>query len=200
MGPRRGVLMGWGLLRVRELGLWNAWILTVPPLIPTPIFLRLHNEKGAPDPRKMRLPKTKTAFIYVTKLIHIPAVIYSVFLPLRLGTVWFYVGLPIALAGIAGSMLTLVNWADTQPGKPVTGGLHRYSRHPGYLTGFLVDAGVTIASASWLYMLFAIITGVGMVASIDIEEAQCLGHYGRAYREYMDRTPRWIGIPEKRKK
>ena len=41
-----------------------------------------------------------------------------------------------------------------------------------------------------------IIVGVGAVYFIKIEEAQCLGHYGAAYREYMDRTPRWIGIPK----
>ena len=44
-----------------------------------------------------------------------------------------------------------------------------------------------------------IIVGVGAVYFIKIEEAQCLGHYGGAYREYMDRTPRWIGIPKSEK-
>jgi protein-S-isoprenylcysteine O-methyltransferase Ste14 len=30
------------------------------------------------------------------------------------------------------------------------------------------------------------------------EEAITLGHYGKAYKEYMNRTPKWIGIPKKR--
>jgi hypothetical protein len=25
-----------------------------------------------------------------------------------------------------------------------------------------------------------------------------LGHYGKAYKEYMNRTPKWIGFPKKR--
>jgi protein-S-isoprenylcysteine O-methyltransferase Ste14 len=33
---------------------------------------------------------------------------------------------------------------------------------------------------------------------VKIEEAQCLWHYGAAYREYKNRTPRWIGIPKSR--
>jgi len=28
-----------------------------------------------------------------------------------------------------------------------------------------------------------------------LEEQGCLDHYGDSYREYMKRTPRWIGMP-----
>ena len=31
---------------------------------------------------------------------------------------------------------------------------------------------------------------------LNAEERHCLKVYGNAYREYMDRTPRWIGIPK----
>jgi len=58
--------------------------------------------------------------------------------------------------------------------------------------------GVSIISASWVFLLFTIIFGIGATRPyfIKIEEAQCLGHYGAAYREYMNKTPRWIGIPK----
>jgi len=42
--------------------------------------------------------------------------------------------------------------------------------------------------------LFPIIVGVGAAYFIKMEEACTLGHYGKVYREYMNRTPRWIGI------
>jgi protein-S-isoprenylcysteine O-methyltransferase Ste14 len=29
------------------------------------------------------------------------------------------------------------------------------------------------------------------------EEAITLGHYGKEYKEYMKKTPKWIGIPKK---
>jgi protein-S-isoprenylcysteine O-methyltransferase Ste14 len=32
------------------------------------------------------------------------------------------------------------------------------------------------------------------------EERFCLKEYGDAYREYMNRTPRWIGITKSKKK
>jgi protein-S-isoprenylcysteine O-methyltransferase Ste14 len=58
--------------------------------------------------------------------------------------------------------------------------------------------GMSIISASWIFLLFTIIFGVGVTRPyfIKIEEAQCLGHYGDSYREYINRTPRWIGIPK----
>ena len=92
----------------------------------------------------------------------------------------------------------MVNWAVTPAGEPVTKGLYRYSRHPIYVAGIFMLLGVSIISVSWVFLLFTIIFGVGATRPyfIKIEEAQCLGHYGTAYRAYMNKTPRWIGIPK----
>ena len=83
-------------------------------------------------------------------------------------------------------------------GKSVTRGFYKYSRHPMYVRGFIVLLVVSILSASWVFLLFTIIFGVGATRPyfIKIEEAQCLGHYRAAYREYMNKTPRWVGIPK----
>ena len=182
-----------------ELGLWNAWIFTVPSLLLTIYFLRLAKEKRAPSPKNVRLSKTKMSFCLFSKFIYFAAVAYSVFLPLKLGTIWFYVGLPITLIGLATSAYVMVNWADTPAGEPVTRGLYGYSRHPMYVTEVLLLLGVSIISASWVFLLFPIIVGVGAAYFIKMEEAFCLGHYGKVYGEYMNRTPRWIGIPKSEK-
>jgi len=185
---------------VFKIGIWNAWILMVPFLLVNLIFFLLMVKKGAPG-GPSRVPcKSKTTLLFATssKIIYLPAIIYSVFLPLKLGTIWFYIGLPITLVGLLGSIVVMVNWAVTPAGEPVTRGFYRYSRHPIYVTGVFMLLGVSIISASWIFLLFTIIFGVGVTRPyfIKIEEAQCLGHYGSAYREYMNRTPRWIGIPK----
>ena len=105
-----------------ELGLWNAWIFMVPSLLLMLFSLRLFIEKRAPA-TSMRLSKTKLSFCLFSKFIYFAAVIYSVFLPLKLGTIWFYVGLPITLIGLVGSMVTVVNWANTPAGELVIRGL-----------------------------------------------------------------------------
>ncbi|MCJ7633394.1 isoprenylcysteine carboxylmethyltransferase family protein [Candidatus Bathyarchaeota archaeon] len=182
------------LIPAFELGLWNAWILMVPSLLLMLLSLCLFIEKRAPA-TGMRLSKTKLSFCLFSKFIYFAAVIYSVFLPLKLGTIWFYAGLLITLIGLVGSMMTVVSWVSTPAGKIVTRGIYHFSRHPIYVTEVLLLLGASMASASWVFLLFPLIVGVGAVYFIKIEEAQCIGHYGSAYREYMNRTPRWIGFP-----
>ena len=180
------------------LGLWNAWIFMVPSLLLMLLSIRLFGEKRAPA-ASMRMSRTKLSFCLVSKFIYFAAVAYSFFLPLKLGTIWFYAGLPLTLAGLVGSVLTVASWAATPAGEMVTKGIYRFSRHPIYVTEVLLLFGVSIASASWVFLLFPIIVGVGAVHFIKMEEAQCIGHYGKAYREYMERTPRWIGLPRSEK-
>ena len=182
------------LLPEFEFGLWNAWIFMVPSLLLMLFSIRLFGKKRAPV-ASMRLSKTKLSFCLVSKFVYFAAVIYSVFLPLKLATVWFYVGFPIALIGLVGSGMTVVSWVTTPAGEIVASGIYRFSRHPIYVTEVLLLLGVSIATASWVFLLFPIIVGVGAAYFIKMEEAQCVGHYGKAYQEYMDRTPRWIGIP-----
>ena len=187
-----------------ELGFWNAWIFMGPSVLLMLLCLLVMIRKDAPG-GPARVPcKSKTTLLVasLSKIIVFPAAVYSVFVPLELGTVWFYVGLPIALIGLAGSLAVLVSWAITPAGEPVTRGFYRYSRHPMYVTMVLLLLGVSIASASWDFLLFAIITAVGVTRPyfVKIEEAQCLGHYGASYREYMERTPRWLGMPKSKKR
>ena len=121
------------------------------------------------------MSKTMLSFFRFSKLIYFPVLIYSVFLPLKLGTIWFYVGLPITLLGLVACMIVLVNyWANTPPGEPVTKGLYRYSRHPMYVTSSLFLLGLTITSASWVLLLITIIMTVGEVVFIGLEEQGCL--------------------------
>ncbi len=183
-----------------ELGLWNAWVFMVPSLLFMLLCLRVMTKKGAPGGAEgSRMSKPTLLFCIITKFYYFVAVAYSFFLPLKLWTIWFYVGLPITLIGLVGSLIVLVSWAITPAGEPVTRGIYRYSRHPMYVTAFLLELGVSIASVSWVFLLFSIIGVVGAVYFIRMEEAFTLGHYGAAYQEYMNRTPRWLGIPKSEK-
>jgi protein-S-isoprenylcysteine O-methyltransferase Ste14 len=159
--------------------------------------------KGAPGGEvRHKCTKTTLLFAFLSKLIHFPAAIYSVFLPLKIGTIWFYIGLPLSLIGLVGNVFVYLDWFNTPAGEPVTRGIYRYSRHPMYVAMVLLFLGVSVISASWVFLLFTIITGVGVTHPyfVKIEEAFTIGHYGVVYLEYMYRTPRWIGIPRSKKK
>jgi hypothetical protein len=93
------------LVPVFELGLWNAWIFMVSALLVTLLCLLVMMKKGAPG-GPARVPcKSKMTLVVATlsKFIYFPSAIYSVFLPLQVRTIWFYVGLPITLVGLVGS-------------------------------------------------------------------------------------------------
>ena len=181
-----------------EIGVWNACILMVYTLVHifllSLIFRDAMKKRGASG----NIPYTKvekSANIF-RQAILILTFIYSIFLPLQLGTTWFYTGLAVYLVGLITYTIVMVNWASSPPDEPVTRGLYRYSRHPQYLTQFLMFIGVGIASASWIFLLLEIVTMVLINIVVIPEENFCLEKYGDAYREYMNRTPRWIGIPK----
>jgi len=180
-----------------KVGLWNAWIFMLIVLLTLPFFIRFANRRVIPSQEEefKTFLKTNKALFWSSKYIIFIAAIYSIFLPLKLRTIWFYVDVPIALFGLTGMVIVMVNWANSPTTEPIRKGLYRYSRHPMYVTYFLVFLGTSIATASWLFVLFLILFTVGTVAFVDFEEKGCLEQYGDIYREYRDRTPRWIGIP-----
>ena len=179
-----------------EIGLWNAWIF-MPYLFL--LMLLVGKLKKGEDPGKIELDalgKTGKRIFNFSMLVFLSALIYSVFLPLELGMIWFYGGLPITLIGLVTLTIAMMNFANTPWDKPVTKGLYHYSRHPVYITIALFLLGIGIASASWLFLLLSIIFTILNTFRAVNEERYCLNKYGDAYREYMVRTPRWIGLPK----
>jgi protein-S-isoprenylcysteine O-methyltransferase Ste14 len=92
--------------------------------------------------------------------------------------------------------MVFIGFAATQPDKLVTKGIYRYSKHPMYFVPFIVFVGVGIATASWIFLLFSVLYMIVSLLFVDAEEGYLLKFYGDTYREYMNRTPRWIGIPK----
>jgi len=183
------------LIPAFELGLWNAWIFM--PYLFLIMYAAFKLKKGEePKDELEALSKTEKRIFDSAMLVFFSALIYSVFLPLKLGTIWFYVGLPITLIGLVTVTIAMANFATTPWDEPVTKGLYHYSRHPMYITTFIFLLGVGIASASWLFLLLSIIFTILNSQRAIHEERFCLEKYGGAYREYLNRTPKWIGIPK----
>jgi len=180
---------------VFEIGIWNAWIFMLINFLPMPIIMRVH--KGLTGEVMKQYSEANKAVSYIEWILWILAFAYSIFLPLRLGSMLFYVGLPIALVGTVTYIMVIVSFVTTPLGeKPVTTGLYSYSRHPMYITQLVMLIGVGIASASWLFLLLTIVYSALGFTYAGSEEHVCLEKYGDAYREYMERTPRWIGLPK----
>ena len=175
-----------------EIGVWNAWILAVvlllPAYIPTLTLKDFAKKMGQGE-------HYGNIEIFMNVLVII-LMICTIFLSLKLGTAWFYTGLFIYLLGLIIFTITIVNVAFTPFGKPFTKGVYRYSRNPGYLAQIIVFVGIGIASASWFYLLLSVILILLTYLLVVIEERLTLDKLGDDYLEYMNKTPRWIGIPK----
>jgi len=179
-----------------DIGIWNAWVFTVSQLITIPFLFLIAGKRGSTHDEDLDMPTTQRIITASTKLLLFPILIYSIFLPLKLGTIWFYIGLPITLLGIVTHIIALVNWTTTPTNAIITRGLYRFSRHPMYIADFLFFLGLGIATASWIFLLFSILWLATNFILGNYEEQDCLDKYGDSFREYMNRTPRWIGIPK----
>ena len=168
-----------------EIGVWNAWILTLYIALHPLIMMLIDKLVGTGDIfKKMGEPtlnKTeKTINIFSNFVLLFALLIYSIFLPLQLGTTWFYVGLTLCVLGMVTWTIAIVNIADIPLGKPWDRGLYRYSRHPMTLAGYFILIGAGIASASWIFLLFSIVYIVLSVFPTIAEERFCLEKFGTA--------------------
>jgi protein-S-isoprenylcysteine O-methyltransferase Ste14 len=182
-----------------ELGLWNAWILILPfMLIFSVIGYRILGERGSGG--FSGFTKKEKMLGSVGMVIVFVFYAYSVFLPLKVGSFWFSAGLLTYLLGMLFVILALLSFHAVPVGKPVTKGVYRISRHPMYVGEILIYISISIACLSWIFLLPVIVTVAYESYIVAAEERICLNQYGDAYRGYMNRTPRWIGIPKSLKK
>jgi protein-S-isoprenylcysteine O-methyltransferase Ste14 len=189
------------LIPAFEIGLWNAWIpmavLLAAAFVPLYIDSERTEKRSEGEPAGSELDKiTKIAHV-ITHLVIMPlALIYSLFLPLKLGTPWLYVGLPFYLLGLAMVLMASISFSTAPLDGPMNRGVYAISRHPGYLGFSLAYVGLGIGCASWVLLLCALVWIIWWHFGVIEEESILLEKYGDSYRQYMNRTPRWIGIPK----
>ena len=179
------------IIPVFKAGVWNAWIPIVIFLcffIVTPFFGDIGKKISHGEEEK-----TLSKF---TALVAIIMWVYAIFLPLKTGTAWLYAGIALYVIGMIIGIFATITIAGTELGKPFTTGMYRYSRHALSLNMFLILLGIGIATASWLYLLLLVILMVLTHFQVVIEERSCSEKFGDTYREYLNSTPRWIGIPK----
>jgi len=188
------------LIPAFKIGLWNAWIFMIWFYLPP--FISIYGSKGKATSKRLTVSvpiKHEKLFNVISTATLVAGFIYSIFLPLQLGKVWFFMGLVIFLIALVISLSATFFVRTTPTDKPFTKGPYRYSRHPFYVAETLIFLGITIASVSWVFLLLTVIIQSFHMIAAPAEEQYCLKRYGKDYREYMKRTPRWLGIPKSEK-
>jgi protein-S-isoprenylcysteine O-methyltransferase Ste14 len=180
-----------------ELGLWNAWIFVIPMVINFFFDVRATVARESGD---FQLTKKEKRILNAIPLTLIVSFAYAVFLPLQLGTTWLYIGLLVYLFGMILTAVAVLNFASAPKNELITKGLYRTTRNPVYVGMLVMQIGIVVACTSWFYLLLTAVLSILLNAILSAEERYCLDTYGDAYKKYMERTPRWIGIPKSEKR
>ncbi len=177
---------------VFEIGIWNAWIFTAFTFIHIFLVSMVFRKDIG---KKMDHGEEEQKKLKIVSVFWLVLLLYSIFLPLTLGTAWLYTGIALFSIGTVFLTLFFVGVAATPTGKPFTRSIYRYSRNPMYFGMLLQFIGIGIATSSWLFLAITLAMIIQMRLLVNVEERSCLEKYGDSYRKYMNRTPRWFGIP-----
>ena len=119
---------------------------------------------------------------------------YVIFIHLKINTAWFWIGVVIFGISIIFTIITMINFASTPHDQPVVKGMYRFSRHPVQVLAIIMSLGIGIATASWIIIGVSLLLIILSYPTFLAQERSCLETYGNSYRDYMNRTPRWLGV------
>jgi protein-S-isoprenylcysteine O-methyltransferase Ste14 len=112
----------------------------------------------------------------------------------------YLIGLPLFLVGFG---ITVCGYFNLGLGNTYCGadglvrhGLYRYSRNPQYASSIVGLVGLAICANSWLALPLAALMNGAYVLMALVEEAWLERHYGASYREYCERTARFVDLQE----
>jgi protein-S-isoprenylcysteine O-methyltransferase Ste14 len=178
------------LIPAFKLGWCNAWLGAIPLML-TMLILFISQKKATKRAMDMSAYTVREKIRTVASTyIFFGAVLYSIGLPLKLGTPWFYIGLIVYVCGCIPYIISTVNFASTPLNEPIVSGVYRISRNPMYFFSALILLG--IAGASWLMIVLVILFVVVNHSTVLAEERFCSEKYGEPYRTYMRDVPRYF--------
>lgn len=122
---------------------------------------------------------------------------------------WSKIGLPEAVRwvgiGIGLTCTVLLYWLFTSIGTGitptsatrtrhtlVTSGPYRWVRHPLYTIGSSVFLALGMIADNWFIALLGVLAFIAMAIRTPKEEANLIAKFGPEYREYMQRTGRFL--------
>jgi protein-S-isoprenylcysteine O-methyltransferase Ste14 len=119
-------------------------------------------------------------------------IVYSIFIPVILFNVYFFIGIFVYLIGMISSVYAMWSFSQAELSTPITNGIYKITRHPMQIMGIIMWIGIGIAAGNWILIACAFLLGVVSYPSLKAQERFCIEKYGEDYINYMKKTPRYI--------
>lgn len=121
-------------------------------------------------------------------------IITVVFMPLNFDAPYFYIGISLFILGYIAYISSLLNYATSNPYKPVTKGIYRFSRNPQQISTIVMWIGLGFLTTCWLIIIVCLIQLIAAFPTFIAQEKYCLDRYGDEYKRYMEYASRYIGF------
>lgn len=175
-----------------NVGLLNAWIGGAVPLV-SHLFIFLFDKKTWERLGDMSwYTSADRKVAYFSMIMMYGMILFSILVPLKPGTAWFYSGVIVYLASFICYIISYRNYATTPHNEAVVKGLYRLSRNPIYFFYSMMMLALCLASASLPLFAIWIVYNILVHFIIIGEERYCLITYGEQYRVYMKSSPRYF--------
>ena len=143
-----------------SLGIQNCWWFTLIYGI-----LSLSIMATIPEERRKRIltfPRFNSKFEKITSEITLflfgrGLILFTIFIPLKLWTIHFYIGTVIYLIGMILSVYALYTFSKAELSKPVITGMFKITRHPIQVMAIIMWIGIGIASGSLILIICAVL-------------------------------------------
>lgn len=74
----------------------------------------------------------------------------------------------------------------------ITTGVYRYIRHPMYASLLYLTWGIALKNPTVLILIYAGVASLFLYLTVRVEERENLAYFGEEYRQYMQRTRRFL--------
>jgi protein-S-isoprenylcysteine O-methyltransferase Ste14 len=178
-----------------EFGLLNGWILLgFHVLLQGSLMLIFPKDVNERLLDRSTWTKKQRLFLILGKIFSLATLVLIILTPLKIDSPLLIIGIVVYLIGLAGLVVSMINFRDTAPNSLVSKGLYRVSRHPQIVSLFILFTGMSIAIGSWVAFFTLLMSRILQHYAILAEEEACLTQYGDAYRSYMEQVPRYLFI------
>ncbi|MCF6367024.1 MAG: hypothetical protein L3J35_12585 [Bacteroidales bacterium] len=168
-----------------KIGIYNTWILSLIYFVTSMGLLALFPKYNIS--KFIKTPGIK----YITQanyILYYGFLFFSIFIPIKTGTMFFYIGTSFYTLGLILYTLSMFYFAISEYDKPVTEKVYKISRHPVYLSYFLISIGISISGASIILCIIAILHFISTYFIAKEEEKKCIEIYGSDYLSYMKKV------------